>query len=145
MGETFLLEIKKGALGAFTREDAVSLYQDARTRADYLSIIGKGEDSAFCLMLASRFMPDEVHIFPLVGCGIDEFLKVVSQQVSFLYFICAPIKIYVSNMLTDYEKTKIKRLLRSFSSFKKEIVYVENEFEAYRNLTNLYKTTKTLA
>lgn len=145
MGEVLALEIKKSALGPFTSEDAVSLYQNARSRAGYLSIIGRGHESAFCLMLASRFMPDEIHIFPLIGCGIDEFLKEVSLKVPFLYFICAPIKIYVSSMLTDYENAKIKRLYKSISSFQKEIVYVENEFETYRNLTNLYKTTKTLA
>jgi len=46
---------------------------------------------------------------------------------------------------TEYEKARIKRLIRSVSSFQKEIVYVENEYETYMNLTNPYKTTKTLA
>lgn len=139
------LILKKPAWEEMTDEEAVGLYQNARNRTSHLSVIGNGAQSAICLMLAARFMPDEIHIFPLMGCGIDHFLKEVSKRVSFLYFICAPIRIYVSSSLTDYEKGKIKRLLRSVSSFQKEIVYVENEFEAYRSLTNLYKTTKTLA
>lgn len=145
MEARYALVIKKPSLNEITDTDAVSLYQNARSRTSHLSVIGKGAESAFCLMLASRFMPDDIHIFPLIGCGIDDFLKEVAKHVSFLYFICAPIRIYVSETLTDYEKTKLKRLLRSISSFQKEIVYVENEFEAYRSLTNLYKTTKTLA
>lgn len=129
----------------FSDQDAVWMYHDKRNRTEHLSLIGKGRESAACLMLASRFMPDQIHIFPLLGSGIDTFLKDVSKRVSFLYFVCAPIRIYVSKTVTDYEKTRLKRLLRSISSFQKEIVYVENESCAYRNLTNLYKTTKTLA
>lgn len=139
------LEIRARSQNGFTNDDAIRIYQNARNRTNDLTIIGSGADSAVCLMLASRFMPDRIHIFPLLGCGVDKFMTEVKKRVSFLYFICAPVRIYLSNTATDYEKTRIKRLLRSFSSFQKEIVYVENEFDAYMNLTNPYKTTKTLA
>lgn len=139
------LEIKTKSLSGITNDDAIRIYQNARNRTNDLTIIASGADSAVCLMLASRFMPDKIHIFPLLGCGVDKFLSEVKKRVSFLYFICAPIRIYLSNTATDYEKIRINRLLKSISSFQKEIVYVENEFDAYMNLTNPYKTTKTLA
>lgn len=141
----YALFLRKPRYGEFTDAEAVDIYQTARNRTSYLSLVASGSEGAVCLMLASRFMPDEIHIFPLLGCGIDEFLKEVSKRVSFLYFICAPIRIYVSKTITDYEKNRLKRLLMSISSFHKELVYVENEFEALRSLTIADKTTKTLA
>lgn len=141
----YTLHIKKPSYGEFTDDEAVGIYQSARNRTSHLSIVASGSESAVSLMLASRFMPDEIHIFPLLGCGIDEFLKEVSKRVSFLYFICAPIRIYVSKTITDYEKNRLKRFLMSISSFHKELVYVENEFETLRSLTIADKTTKTLA
>ncbi len=145
MRQALALEIKSGRSEVLSNEDAVWLYQNARRRTSDLTLIASGVDSAVCLMLASRFMPDKIHIFPLLGSGIDKFLSEVSRRVSFLYFVCAPIYIYVSHTATEYEKARIKRLIRSVSSFQKEIVYVENEYETYMNLTNPYKTTKTLA
>ena len=142
---SYSLYIKKPKYGEFTNEEAVGIYQTARNRTSYLSIVASGSESAVCLMLASRFMPDEIHIFPLLGCGIDEFLNEVTKRVSFLYFICAPVKIYVRNTITDYEKRRLRRLLMSISSFQKELVYVENEFETLKSLTIADKTTKTLA
>lgn len=141
----YALYVKKPMFGEFTNDEAVSLYQTARNRTNHLSIVACGLESAVCLMLGCRFMPDEIHIFPLLGCGVDGFLEEVSKRVSFLYFICAPIKIYVRKTISDYEKTRLKRLMRSVSSFQKEIIYVENELETLRSLTNPDKTTKTLA
>ncbi|MBQ2433381.1 MAG: hypothetical protein II266_03040 [Clostridia bacterium] len=141
----FTLHIKKPSYGEMTYDEAVSIYQNARNMTRHLSVVASGAESAICLMLASRFMPDEIHIFPLLGCGVDTFLNEVSKRVPFLYFICAPIRIYVSSTITEYEVIRLKRLLSSFSSFKKEIVYVENEFETLRSLTNADKPTKTLA
>jgi len=141
----YALWLKKPAYGKFTDEEAVSIYQTARRNTSHLALVASGIESALCLMLASRFMPDEIHIFPLLGCGVDEFLKEVSKRVSFLYFICAPIKIYVNSTITDYEYHRLKRLLTSVSSFRKELVYVENESETLRSLTIAVKTTKTLA
>lgn len=141
----YALYVRKPSLGEFTNEEAITLYQTARKCAKHLAIVASGTESAVCLMLGCRFMPDEIHIFPLLNCDIDIFLQEVAKRVSFPYFICAPIKIYVNHSVTDYEKTRIKKLLRSLSSFQKEIVYVSNETETLRSLTNPDKTTKTLA
>ena len=102
--QALALEIKSGRSGVLSNEDAVWLYQNARRKTPDLTLIASGIDSAVCLMLASRFMPDKIHIFPLLGTGIDKFLSEVSRRVSFLYFVCAPIYIYVRTLQPNMKR-----------------------------------------
>ena len=107
-------------------QEAIDNYQLFRRKNDHTVLIGKGKGCAVCLMLASRFMPDELHLYPTFGATIQETINEIYARVSFLYFICAPIKVYVDKDISAADLKKIKRLLLRISSFQKEIVFTED-------------------
>lgn len=146
-------KVRAGAL-TFTQEDfdglsglneAVCRYQIARKRFDHLSLIGSGAGGAVSLMLAGRFMPDEIHLFPTLGLCTQEFLKEVSRIVPFPYFVCAPVKIYLSKAASSADVRLFKRLLMRLSSFEKEIVFVNSIHNADNLLSICVNCSKTLA
>ena len=122
----YLVFRENSSLETFPDQEAIDIYQLFRRKNDHTVLIGKGKGCAVCLMLASRFMPDELHLYPTFGTTIQEVLNEVSARVSFLYFICAPIKVYVDKDISAVDLKKIKRLLLRISSFQKEIVFTEN-------------------
>ena len=126
-------------------QEAIDRYQIARKKYTHLTLIGEGRGCALSLMLASRFMPDEIHLYPLKGASIEEFLKEVQRRVQFLYFVCAPIRLYVPCDAEPVVIKKMNRLLNRVSSFQKEIIYLEKPASVYEDLTNIVNPLKTLA
>lgn len=125
--------------------EAVTKYQIARQKGDHLSLIGSGEGCAVCLMLASRFMPDELHLYPMHLSTVSSFLRAVSNLLSFPYFVCAPVKVYLGPYVTEDEKRRIKRLLMKLSSFQKEIICFEKANDLILSLSNQVDSGKALA
>lgn len=133
------------ALSNPSDQETVDRYQNFKRTHESVSLIGEGHGCCACLMLAARFMPDEVLLFPLLGASIQELIKDVTSRVPFPYFICAPIKIYLGYNVSIKESKKLRRFLMRFSSFHKELVYLDNESVFYNKMSIQVNRIKTLA
>ena len=126
--------------------EAIDLYQLVSKNNSKITLIGIGEEASLCLMLASRFQPDEIILSPfLTGDTLTGFLNRVKRECRFLFAVCAPITVYLP---MDFEKNDIKligKLLNRTSSLAKKIEFFDSSLVHRNFLTNLCQRKKTLA
>lgn len=128
--------------------EAADVFQRMRKRNERLTLFGEGDGCAVVLMLAQRFAPDALWLYPCAGTDADAFFRAIGACGGSLFAVCAPIDVFLPEDAEEGMKRRILRALRRTKAGKIEIRALKPGAGAgnlIKNEANRFREIKTLA
>ena len=97
--------------------EAADVFQRMRRRNERLTLFGEGDGCAVVLMLAQRFAPDALWLYPCGGTDADGFFRALGACGGNLFAVCAPIDVFLPEDMEEGIERRILRALRFASVY----------------------------
>lgn len=128
--------------------EAADVFQRMRRRNERLTLFGEGDGCAVVLMLAQRFAPDALWLYPCGGTDADAFFRALGACGGNLFAVCAPIDVFLPEDMEEGITRRILRALRRTKAGRIEIQTLKPGTKAgnlIKNAANRFREIKTLA
>lgn len=128
--------------------EAADVFQRMRRRNDRLTLLGEGDGCAVVLMLAQRFAPDALWLYPCAGTDADAFFRALGASGGSLFAVCAPIDVFLPEDVEEGIVRRILRALRRTRAGRIEIRMLKpgtGAVNLIKNEANRFREIKTLA
>lgn len=144
-----LLVIRTAEEGSGERYgEAADVFQRMRRRNERLTLFGEGNGCAVVLMLAQRFAPDALWLYPCVGTDADGFFRALGACGGNLFAVCAPIDVFLPEDMDEGVEKRILRALRRTKAGGIEVQRLKPGMmpgNLIKNEANRFREIKTLA
>lgn len=128
--------------------EAADVFQRMRRQYERLTLLGEGNGCAVVLMLAQRFAPDALWLYPCEGTNADAFLCALGACGGSLFAVCAPIDVFLPESLTKGAERRILRALSRTRAGKLEVRSLKPDMKPenlIKTEANRFREIKTLA
>lgn len=128
--------------------EAADVFQRMRRRNERLTLFGEGNGCAVVLMLAQRFAPDALWLYPCGGTDADGFFRALGACGGNLFAVCAPIDVFLPEDMDESVEKRILRVLRRTKAGGIEVQRLKpgmNPGNLIKNEANRFREIKTLA
>lgn len=128
--------------------EAADVFQRMRRQNERLTLFGEGDGCALVLMLAQRFAPDALWLYPCGETDADVFFRALGACAGNLFAVCAPIDVFLPEDMAEGVERRILRTLRRTKAGRIEVQVLKPGTRAgnlIKSKANRFREIKTLA